>query len=51
MGDNPQNLFQQQEILAREISERQRGKSAQLLKKELEKHGRSGPRDSLHKVC
>ncbi|RUS90799.1 hypothetical protein EGW08_001418 [Elysia chlorotica] len=50
MGDNPQNLFQQQEILAREISERQRGKSAQLLKKELEKHGRAGPRDSLHKV-
>ncbi|BFZ03746.1 hypothetical protein BsWGS_06784 [Bradybaena similaris] len=49
-GDNPQNLFKQQETLAGEIGERLRGKSAQLLKKELEKHGRSGSREYLLKV-
>ncbi|CAL1538237.1 unnamed protein product [Lymnaea stagnalis] len=40
-GDNPQNLFKQQETLAGEIGERMRGKSSMLLKKELEKRGRS----------
>lgn len=49
-GDNPQNLFKQQETLAGEIGERMRGKSSQLLKKELEKHGRSGSREYLLKV-
>ncbi|XP_059146557.1 zinc finger ZZ-type and EF-hand domain-containing protein 1-like isoform X2 [Physella acuta] len=49
-GDNPQNLFKQQESLAGEIGERMRGKSSLLLKKELEKHGRSGSPEYFLKV-
>ncbi|KAH9489895.1 Zinc finger ZZ-type and EF-hand domain-containing protein 1 [Bulinus truncatus] len=49
-GDNPQNLFKQQETLAGEIGERMRIKSAGLLKKELEKRGRSGSPENFHKI-
>ncbi|XP_055877134.1 zinc finger ZZ-type and EF-hand domain-containing protein 1-like isoform X1 [Biomphalaria glabrata] len=49
-GDNPQNLFKQQDTLAGEIGERIRGKSASLLKKELSKRGRSGLSDNFPKI-
>ncbi|XP_012939826.1 zinc finger ZZ-type and EF-hand domain-containing protein 1 [Aplysia californica] len=49
-GDNPQDLFKQQGLLEDEIGERMRSKSAGLLKRELDKHGRTGSRDYLAKV-
>ncbi|XP_071105472.1 zinc finger ZZ-type and EF-hand domain-containing protein 1-like isoform X1 [Haliotis cracherodii] len=49
-GQSSENLIQQSDSLQGDISEKSRSKSAELLKKELEKHGRVGSREYLAKV-
>ncbi|KAK7112606.1 zinc finger ZZ-type and EF-hand domain-containing protein 1-like isoform X2 [Littorina saxatilis] len=49
-GETHQDLFQPSQRLAGEISEQRRNKSAELLKKELQKHGRYASREYLAKV-
>lgn len=49
-GETHQDLFLPSEHLAGEISEQQRNKSGELLKKELQKHGRFAPREYLARI-
>ncbi len=49
-GHSLENLLHSPETLQGEITEKCRSKSADLLKKELEKHGRVGSREYLAKV-
>ena len=49
-GETHQDLFQPSERLAGEITEQRRNKSAELLKKELQKQGRFASREYLTKV-
>lgn len=49
-GETHQDLFLPSDRLAGEISEQRRTRSGELLKKELQKHGRFASRDYLARI-